>query len=241
MRAGDEDRDAGEQHRAAAVDVGELAVERRDGGRGQQIGGDDPGEDLRRPHRRARWSQARSRRWSGRAPRGTSPASGRAECGARPRGRGARARQRGRSRERSGSKTTKARGSARRSRSSRCDRFARGNQRAAAQHRHARPRYAGMCQPQNTRRSARRRCTTAAEADHQHHAHCLVRSRPGGASVAVSVSGVEPYSGGAALACAWVIVGLGQFVRSPVHSRQPRHRADRGSGGEYEIPPIAGG
>ena len=33
-------------HRAAAVDVGELAVERRDGGRGEQIGGDDPGEVL---------------------------------------------------------------------------------------------------------------------------------------------------------------------------------------------------
>ena len=28
------------------MDVGELAVERRDGGRGEQIGGDDPGEAL---------------------------------------------------------------------------------------------------------------------------------------------------------------------------------------------------
>jgi len=35
-----------EKNRPAAVDVGELAVERRDGGCGEQIGGDDPGEAL---------------------------------------------------------------------------------------------------------------------------------------------------------------------------------------------------
>jgi len=43
-RAENEDRDAAEQHRAAAVDVRKLAVERRDGGGGEQVGGDDPGE-----------------------------------------------------------------------------------------------------------------------------------------------------------------------------------------------------
>ena len=42
----DENGDAGEQHGPAPVDVGELAVERRDRGRGKQIGGDDPGEVL---------------------------------------------------------------------------------------------------------------------------------------------------------------------------------------------------
>jgi len=38
--------DADQQHAPAAVDVGELAVERRDNGRGEQVGGHHPGEVL---------------------------------------------------------------------------------------------------------------------------------------------------------------------------------------------------
>ena len=45
-RARDEQADRREHHDAAAVDVGELAVERRHHGRGQQIGDDDPGQVL---------------------------------------------------------------------------------------------------------------------------------------------------------------------------------------------------
>ena len=44
--ARDEQADRRQHHGAAAVDVGQLAVERRDRGRGQQIGGDDPGQVL---------------------------------------------------------------------------------------------------------------------------------------------------------------------------------------------------
>ncbi len=44
--AGDENHDRGQHDRAPAVDVGELAVERRRRGRGQQIGGHHPGQAL---------------------------------------------------------------------------------------------------------------------------------------------------------------------------------------------------
>ena len=44
--AGDEQADRGEQHRAPAMDVGKLAVERRHRRRGQEIGGDDPRQAL---------------------------------------------------------------------------------------------------------------------------------------------------------------------------------------------------
>ena len=45
-RAGDEQADGEQDHRAAAADVGQLAVKRRHRGRGQQIGGDDPRQVL---------------------------------------------------------------------------------------------------------------------------------------------------------------------------------------------------
>src|SRR5437660_1490080 len=45
-RAGEEDGDAGEQHRLATVEVGELAVERHRDRRGQEIGGEDPGIEV---------------------------------------------------------------------------------------------------------------------------------------------------------------------------------------------------
>ena len=44
--AGDEDADAREHHGAPPVDVAELAVERRDHGGGQQIGGHHPRQQL---------------------------------------------------------------------------------------------------------------------------------------------------------------------------------------------------
>ena len=43
-RAGEVDRDGDAQREGAPVDVGDLAVERDDGGRRQQIGGDQPGQ-----------------------------------------------------------------------------------------------------------------------------------------------------------------------------------------------------
>ncbi len=52
----------------AAVDVAQRPEHRRNRGRGEQIGGDDPGQVARRPGTGARWSAARSPRWSGRAP-----------------------------------------------------------------------------------------------------------------------------------------------------------------------------
>ena len=45
-RTGEEDGDAGEQHRLATVEIGELAVEGHRDGRGQQIGGEDPGIEV---------------------------------------------------------------------------------------------------------------------------------------------------------------------------------------------------
>ena len=56
-----------QHHGAPAVDVAELAVERRHRRRGQQIGGDHPGQVLEVVEVRGRWSAARSRRWSGSA------------------------------------------------------------------------------------------------------------------------------------------------------------------------------
>ena len=45
-RADDEDRDADQHRDPPAMDVAELAVERRHRGRGQEIDGDDPGQML---------------------------------------------------------------------------------------------------------------------------------------------------------------------------------------------------
>ena len=45
-RAADEDADAGKHHGAAAMNIGQLAIERGDRRGGQKIGGDDPGEIL---------------------------------------------------------------------------------------------------------------------------------------------------------------------------------------------------
>ena len=57
-RAQHEQRDAGQQHGAAAVDVAELAVERRHRGRAQQVGGHHPGQLVEIAAARGRWSAA---------------------------------------------------------------------------------------------------------------------------------------------------------------------------------------
>ena len=72
-RADEEDQQPADENRAAAVNVGKLAVKRRHGGAGQQIGRDDPGQEVDVAERSRRSSAARARRWSGRASPETSP------------------------------------------------------------------------------------------------------------------------------------------------------------------------
>ena len=75
--AGQEDHDGRLEEALAAVEVAELAEQRRRHGLGQQVGGHDPGDVVRGRRGRRRWSAGRSPRWSGRSRPGTGRASGR--------------------------------------------------------------------------------------------------------------------------------------------------------------------
>ncbi len=82
-RADDVHRIADHQRDAAADDVADLAVERGHRSRSNQIGGDQPRQQMRRPRDRDRWSAARSPGSSSRASRET-PAAARRRRSAEP-------------------------------------------------------------------------------------------------------------------------------------------------------------